>query len=77
MVAAAAGAMKTAAPWVLACGFLLCLAGFPGEFSRRFSSPALPSVSFLLFIMRSVGLHFPRFSNGASVACTVLLRVRQ
>ncbi|CAL5095597.1 unnamed protein product [Urochloa decumbens] len=29
--AAAAGAMtKTAAPWVLACGFLLCLAGFPG-----------------------------------------------
>ena len=41
MVSAAARVMKAAAPWVLACGFLLCLAGSPGEFSRRFSSPAL------------------------------------
>ncbi|RCV17104.1 hypothetical protein SETIT_3G192900v2 [Setaria italica] len=30
MMAAAAGVKKTAAPWVLACGFLLCLAGFLG-----------------------------------------------
>jgi hypothetical protein len=34
MAAAGVSATKTAAPWVLACGcFLLCLAGFPGEFS--------------------------------------------
>ncbi|KAG2618404.1 putative glucan endo-1,3-beta-glucosidase GVI [Panicum virgatum] len=30
MVSAAARVTKAAAPWVLACGFLLCLAGFPG-----------------------------------------------
>jgi len=30
MVSAAARVMKAAAPWVLACGFLLCLAGSPG-----------------------------------------------
>ena len=72
MVSAAARVTKAAAPWVLACGFLLCLAGFPGEFTSADGSVHLhfPSVSFLLFIMRPVRLHFLLFSNNG---CMVLL----
>ena len=52
MAVAAAAAAKMAAPWVLGCSLLLCLATFQGECLQHEGSVHLHFLQFIFFLSR-------------------------